>query len=385
MIDAVLVAQEDSLSLWYRSFQWLTSDFGRATAFVVLASVGVWFLLPPRGRHWQFWCGTLLTFAAAAMVIWLVAAPTGVENSPPKVASGDIAVEQSRDASADGAIGAGGADRLELRAARLTRDSAGSPLLAIDVTVSSGGAPAVEREVLPLVALGVIEALIVLGALGTICSRSPLYSAIWFAVMLLGVGGVMLLNGAQFLGLATVAVYAGAIVVTFLFVLMLAQPAGHAFYDRISWGWSPALCASIAGALVVGLISMQLVTSQWNEKVFGSSWNANRELTQAVEGAIGRFGATTLKENEARVASAIRDNAGDLIGPDCRIDIRQRDTLNRAHVASFGGQLFSRHLISVEVAGVLLLLALVGAIAMASFGAEPRSRRSTQAGRVVSP
>ena len=42
-------------------------------------------------------------------------------------------------------------------------------------------------------------------------------------------------KGAQFLGVATIVVYAGAILVTFLFVLMLAQPEGHAFYDRLSW------------------------------------------------------------------------------------------------------------------------------------------------------
>ncbi len=41
-----------------------------------------------------------------------------------------------------------------------------------------------------------------------------------------GHGRAVLVPGAQFLGVATVVVYAGAILVTFLFVLMLAQPAG---------------------------------------------------------------------------------------------------------------------------------------------------------------
>ena len=52
---------------------------------------------------------------------------------------------------------------------------------------------------------------------------------------LLGTAGLFLFQGAQFLGVATIVVYAGAILVTFLFVLMLAQPEGHAFYDRVSW------------------------------------------------------------------------------------------------------------------------------------------------------
>ena len=78
--------------------------------------------------------------------------------------------------------------------------------------------------------------------------RNPVYCAIWFALSLLGTAGLFLFQGAQFLGVATVVVYAGAILVTFLFVLMLAQPAGSAFYDRLSWDapWPrwPACCWS---------------------------------------------------------------------------------------------------------------------------------------------
>ena len=62
-----------------------------------------------------------------------------------------------------------------------------------------------------------------------------MYCAIWFALTLVGTAGIFMLQGAQFLGVATIVVYAGAILVTFLFVLMLAQPGGDAFYDRVSW------------------------------------------------------------------------------------------------------------------------------------------------------
>ena len=50
-----------------------------------------------------------------------------------------------------------------------------------------------------------------------------------------GRGRSVPLTGADFLAVATLAVYAGAILVTFLFVLMLAQPEGDAPYDRVSW------------------------------------------------------------------------------------------------------------------------------------------------------
>ena len=53
--------------------------------------------------------------------------------------------------------------------------------------------------------------------------------------------------------MATIVVYAGAILVTFLFVLMLAQPQGHAYYDRVSW---EALFSAAVGACMVGMLTM---------------------------------------------------------------------------------------------------------------------------------
>ena len=44
------------------------------------------------------------------------------------------------------------------------------------------------------------------------------------------------------------------------------------------------------------------------------------------------------------------------------------DLLAENHVARLGGELFGRHLLAVEVAGVLLLVALVGSIAIVSRG-----------------
>lgn len=159
----------------------------------------------------------------------------------------------------------------------------------------------------------ILASITVVSALSTVVSRSPVYCAIWFAVTLLGTGGLFLFNGAHFLGVATVAVYAGAIVVTFLFVLMLAQPEGNAFYDRISWGGTPALMASIAGMLLVA----------------STIWNVNAFTDAAPEAA------------------------------------EATNVLNQQHVATLGGNLFAKHLIAVQAAGALLFAALVGAVAIA--------------------
>ena len=74
----------------------------------------------------------------------------------------------------------------------------------------------------------------------TITSPNPVYSALWFASVVLSTSGLFLLAGAPFLAAGTVIVYAGAIIVTFLFVIMLAQMEGKALYDRAARSPGPA-------------------------------------------------------------------------------------------------------------------------------------------------
>ena len=56
-----------------------------------------------------------------------------------------------------------------------------------------------------------------------ITQRNPVHAALSFAMVVLSTCGLFLLQAAPFLMAATIIVYAGAIVVTFLFVIILAQ------------------------------------------------------------------------------------------------------------------------------------------------------------------
>ena len=100
--------------------------------------------------------------------------------------------------------------------------------------------------------LEVIAGATVVAAVATISCRSPVYCAIWFGMTLAGTAGLFLLAGAAFLAVATLVVYAGAILVTFLFVLMLSQPEGHTTYDRRSW---EAPVSAVTGAVLVGIFT----------------------------------------------------------------------------------------------------------------------------------
>lgn len=163
----------------------------------------------------------------------------------------------------------------------------------------------------------ILASVTLVSAAATVTSRNPVYCALWFGMTLLGTAGLFLFSGAQFLAVATIVVYAGAILVTFLFVLMLATPTGASVPDRLSW--EPMLSAA-TGAVLVGVLTMTL------------------------GGLILQTPATMADREQVMLADE--------------------------HMAQIGGELFGRHLVSVEIGATLLMVALVGATAIVAHSKE---------------
>lgn len=188
----------------------------------------------------------------------------------------------------------------------------------------------------------ILAGVTIVSAVGAITFRNPVYCAIWFGLSLLGVAGLFFFAGAQFLAVATVVVYAGAILVTFLFVLMLAQPEGRASYDRVSW---EASISAAMGMIIVCVLSISIGGVLSPAKGDGGSFRQNSKQ-------VGKIGS----ENFLRPPSK---------------EAMDANILAPQHVARFGNEVFSRHLIAVEVAGTLLLVALVGAAVIVERGQQP--------------
>jgi NADH-quinone oxidoreductase subunit J len=159
-----------------------------------------------------------------------------------------------------------------------------------------------------------------------ITSRNPVYAALWFALVTLSTCGLFLLQSAPFLAAATIVVYAGAIVVTFLFVMMLAQQRGETFYDQRA---RQPLAATVVAFVLLGAL---LYTIQM--------WGQNNAIAEAQ----GPAATVTVSTNELS-----RPPADAPIGT----------------VHELGRSLFGDYLFAVELAGTLLLIASIGAIAMA--------------------
>jgi NADH-quinone oxidoreductase subunit J len=67
----------------------------------------------------------------------------------------------------------------------------------------------------------IFSALVVTGAVSVLVQRNPLYSAFSLITTFVGLACLYVLLGAQFLGVVQIVVYAGAIMMLFVFVIML--------------------------------------------------------------------------------------------------------------------------------------------------------------------
>jgi NADH:ubiquinone oxidoreductase subunit 6 (subunit J) len=91
-----------------------------------------------------------------------------------------------------------------------------------------------------------------------VTQRHPARAALSFALVVLSTCGLFLLLAAPFLTAATIIVYAGAIIVTFLFVIMLAQQAGLSSADARS---REPLLATLTGFLLLAALLYVLQVS----------------------------------------------------------------------------------------------------------------------------
>lgn len=175
----------------------------------------------------------------------------------------------------------------------------------------------------------------VFSAARVITHPRPVYSALYFVLVVLAVTGLCILAAAEFLGIALVIVYAGAIMVTYVFVIMLAQQSGVADYDRQA---REPFAAVAMGFALIAVATQAMATGSPTPQAAGA---AKTVLTAGV--ATTQTAATPVKNDD------------------------------KGNVRAVGEQLMTTYVVAVEVAGVLLLVAVVGAIAIAQKRIEPEA------------
>lgn len=168
----------------------------------------------------------------------------------------------------------------------------------------------------------------VLSALATIVQRNPVAAAMWLVGTMFALAGIYVLLSAQFIGAIQVLVYAGAIMVLFLFVIMLLNLA-HDAGDLRRWpAWLVAV--AIAAAIATPLLGLGAYTPQ-------------RLAADAVAAAPWSDPAVTLPAGQVAVQA----------------------TAERGVVGAVAVPLFRQYLVPFEITSVLLLTAAVGAVVLA--------------------
>jgi NADH-quinone oxidoreductase subunit J len=151
------------------------------------------------------------------------------------------------------------------------------------------------------------------GGLACITRKSPVASALWLVVTLFALAAMYVLLDAQFIAALQVLVYAGAIMVLFLFVIMLLN-LGHPGPSDIKGPVGVGIAALLGGTLLLQL------------RVLG----------------------------QAAPPDAITLPAGTMA------TLQQQGM-----VAAVAGPLFDAYLIPFEITSLLLLAAIVGAVVLA--------------------
>ena len=162
----------------------------------------------------------------------------------------------------------------------------------------------------------VAAAMVLFGALGVVTRSNPVHAAMSLVLTLFGIAVMFVAHNAHFLAAVQVIVYAGAIVVLFLFVIMLlgVDQAEDLSVEPIT---NQRPLAAIIGLGVTGIVIAAIVSSRAGFRVIGDGINE-----------------TTVESPDANITQLAR-------------------------------AIFSDNVFAFEITSVLLLVAVIGTVVMA--------------------
>lgn len=148
-----------------------------------------------------------------------------------------------------------------------------------------------------------LTGLALFSALMVITAKNPVFSVLWLIATFFTISGHYILLNAQFLAVVNIIVYAGAIMVLFLFVIMLMNLSKETEPQKSKW-------LKLAGAVAGGCLLLVLVAALRTTE---------SRMTELGSGSIGL-------------------------------------------IQSLGHELFTNYVVPFEIASILFLSAMVGAV-----------------------
>jgi|TARA_B110000116_G_scaffold7001_1_gene6040 NADH-quinone oxidoreductase subunit J len=129
------------------------------------------------------------------------------------------------------------------------------------------------------VAFAIMAITMVASALRMVTTRNVVHAALYLVIVLAGVAGIFILLGAEFLGVTQIMVYIGAIVVLFLFGIMLTKGS---FGDDDGVTGERRLMAGLVGFLVFGVMTAALVESFADAELSRSGPSTTADIADSI-------------------------------------------------------------------------------------------------------
>ncbi len=188
----------------------------------------------------------------------------------------------------------------------------------------------------------VFSAVMLFAAFRVITSRNPVHAALYLVLAFFQASGVWMLLQAEFLSVALVLVYVGAVMVLFLFVVMMLDIN----IDSIRQGfWKHFPLAATMGAV----IALELAA------VLLGGFRISEPRAQAVAQVISPAAIATMPPLDTSVAALTSASAA---------DVGHVVVAQVSNTKALGILLYTEYLYPVQVAALILLVALIAAIAL---------------------
>lgn len=191
-----------------------------------------------------------------------------------------------------------------------------------------------------------------------ITQPKPIYSALWFVLVVLAVSGLFLTLEAEFMAIAMIIIYGGAILVTYMFVIMLAADSGDATNDEDAPEYDRLPREPVA-AIATGFLLLALLLT-----VFSLHSTDGKTYPQNVE-AKSQSDAHIIYSILPNRAVSRLDKMVTQRNPDAKLPVELANPNQLENIEKVGLDLFSSHPLGIELAGVILLVSLIGAVVIA--------------------
>lgn len=197
------------------------------------------------------------------------------------------------------------------------------------------------NQLLPSLVFWIFAGLTLLGGIAVVALRNPVSSAMAVVTCFIGLAGLFITLSAFFVGIIQILVYTGAIMVLFLFIIMLLDL-------KVEKGKARSLAGIAAGLSLVAAFVIQLIG------VLGA--NPDMEMSDAP------LNKQRMVESAQLLTKESDDNPHPVGADSAIVKSLKEGRLPDVHLV--GHKLFTEYNFPLQMLGVLLLVATVGVVSL---------------------